>query len=76
LFHRYGKKGASPQAKQLKDLSRILPPENYLAEEKRASLLQQIRETCILETTRFDSLCLTALHNLIIHSKVAFSNML
>lgn len=69
LFHRYGKKGASSQTKPLKDLSRILPPDNYLAEEKRVTLLQQIREACILESARFDSLCLTALHNLINHSQ-------
>ena len=69
MFHRYEKKGATPQTKSLKDLSRILPPENYLAEEKRASLLQQIREACILEPARFDSLCLTAMNNLINHTQ-------
>lgn len=70
MFHRYGKKAAAASsAKPLKDLSRILLPESYLAEEKRAIILLQIRETCVLEPARFDSLCLSLLHNFINHSQ-------
>jgi integrating conjugative element relaxase (TIGR03760 family) len=66
LFHRNGKKVAV-HAKPLKDLIRVVTAEHLLAEEKRNSLVQQIREVCALEVPRFDSLCLTVLHNLINH---------
>ncbi|WP_423202363.1 conjugal transfer nickase/helicase domain-containing protein [Legionella beliardensis] len=66
MFHRYSKKGKG-QSKPLKDLTRILPAEDILAEEKRAVLLQELRIACSLEKARFDSLCLSIIHNLINH---------
>lgn len=67
LFTRYGKKAQSTQVKSLKDLTRMVAIELLLAEEKRASLLLQIQEACSLETLRYDSLCLTLIHNLVNH---------
>ncbi|MDP1604543.1 MAG: TraI domain-containing protein [Legionella sp.] len=67
MFHRHGKKGSALNAKPLKDLIRIVTADHLLADEKRSSLLLQIREACALEAPRFDSLGLTVLHNLINH---------
>ncbi len=66
LFNRYSKKGIG-QAKPLKDLTRILTVEEILSEEKRALLLEQIGSACSLEKSRFDSLCLSIIHNLVNH---------
>ncbi|MGQ3889661.1 conjugal transfer nickase/helicase domain-containing protein [Legionella sp. CNM-1927-20] len=68
MFHRYSKKGTG-QAKPLKDLTRILTVEEVLSDEKRALLLEQIRTTCALEKSRFDSLCLSIIHNLVNHAQ-------
>ncbi|WP_412754264.1 conjugal transfer nickase/helicase domain-containing protein [Legionella donaldsonii] len=67
LFHRPGKKAGSLNAKPLKDLTRITPAALMLAEEKRKTLMLQIREANALEEVRFDSLCLSLVHNLINH---------
>lgn len=67
LFHRPGKKAGSLNAKPLKDLMRITPAALILAEEKRKTLMVQIREANALEEVRFDSLCLSLVHNLINH---------
>lgn len=67
MFNRYGKKGKTTQAKPLKDLTRIVAAESLLSEDKRVALLKQIEESCSLEATRYDSLCLTLIHNLVNH---------
>lgn len=67
MFHRYGKKAKSHKAKPLSDLTRIVPAPLLLAEDKRNSLLLQIREASALEEARFDSLCLSLMHNLVNH---------
>lgn len=67
MFHRYGKKVKSSQAKPLKDLTRIIPASLMLAEDKRSVLMQQIKDACDLEEVRFDSLCLSLVHNFINH---------
>ncbi|MBA2656800.1 MAG: TraI domain-containing protein [Tatlockia sp.] len=67
MFQRYGKKLISSQAKPLKDLTRIIPPEQLLAEEKREVLFQQIKELSALDEARFDSLSLSLLHSFINH---------
>ena len=67
MFHRYGKKGKLSQTKSLKDLTRITPAALFLAEEKRSGLLHQIKETSALEEARYDSLCLSLIHNLVNH---------
>jgi integrating conjugative element relaxase (TIGR03760 family) len=68
LFHRYGKKTKSSlKTKPLKDLTRIVQASALLAEEKRTVLLAQIRAANDLEEPRFDSLCLSLVHNLAQH---------
>lgn len=67
MFHRYGKRVKSSHTKSLKDLTRIVPAALFLAEEKRSTLLRQIREVSALEEARFDSLCLSLIHNFVNH---------
>lgn len=67
MFNRYGKKGISSPTKPLKGLTRIVPPALLLSEEKRNTLLGQIRDVTALEEIRFDSLCLSLIHNLVNH---------
>lgn len=67
MFHRYGKKPKSSQAKPLNELTRVIPAALMLAEEKREILLRQIKNTCALDEPRFDGLCLSLMHNFINH---------
>lgn len=67
MFHRPLNKSGAPQVKLLKDLTRIISPEHMLNDEKRTTLLRQIRDNVALEAERFDSLCLTTIHHLIYH---------
>jgi integrating conjugative element relaxase (TIGR03760 family) len=67
LFRRLRKKGANQRVKMLKDLTRVVNFEQMLSDDKRTTLLEQIRSACFLEDERFDSLCLTIIHHLIYH---------
>lgn len=67
MFHRYGKKPKSSQTKPLNELTRIIPAALILAEERREALIGQIRTFSALDETRFDSLCLSLLHNFVNH---------
>ncbi|KTD24170.1 TraI domain-containing protein [Legionella maceachernii] len=67
MFHHYGKRVKSSQTKSLKDLTRIVNASLLLGDEKRTALLRQIKESCALEEARFDSLCLSLVHNLANH---------
>ncbi|KTD17978.1 conjugal transfer nickase/helicase domain-containing protein [Legionella jordanis] len=67
MFHRYGKKTKSLKAKSLSDLIRIIQAPVIMAEEKRKALLMQIRDASTLEEPRFDSLCLSLIHNFVNH---------
>ncbi|KTD07653.1 conjugal transfer nickase/helicase domain-containing protein [Legionella jamestowniensis] len=67
MFHRYGKKAKSLNAKSLRDLTRIVQAPLLLAEDKRKVLITQIREASALENARFDSLCLSLMHNFVNH---------
>lgn len=67
MFHREGKKVKSSYAKPLKDLTAVVPPLKLLADGKRQALLQNIMETSALESSRFDSICLSLINNLINH---------
>ncbi len=63
MFQRYGKKGNTSQTKPLKDLTKIIPSEILLAEEKRDNLMKQIRNASALDEARFDSLSLSLVNN-------------
>ncbi|CEK12178.1 conjugal transfer nickase/helicase domain-containing protein [Legionella hackeliae] len=67
MFNRYGKKAKSLNAKALSDLTRIVQAPLLLAEEKRKVLVTQIKEASALEEARFDSLCLSLMHNFVNH---------
>lgn len=65
LFHRQRKSNTPSQAKSLKDLTRIMTPTQFLAEDKRQSLLQKMKELSGLETSLYDSLCVALIENLV-----------
>ena len=67
LFHRHGKKVKLAHAKPLKDLVAIIPPPQLLLEGRRQDLLQKIEASSALESSRFEGLCLSLIHNLINH---------
>lgn len=67
MFHRYGKKTKSLNAKSLSELSRIVQAPLLLAEDKRKALVEQIHEICALEEARYDSLCVSLMHNFANH---------
>lgn len=65
MFYRNGKKKGVTQAKPLKDLIRIVTPELLLTDDKRGLLLRQIRDAFMMEDSRFESLCLSLIHQVI-----------
>lgn len=64
MFYPLGKKDKPLNAKPPKDLTRIIPATLLLTEDKRKILMQQIKELCSWEESRFNGLGLTLLHNL------------
>ncbi len=67
LFHRARKGSLSLQRKSIKDLTRIVTASLFLAEEKRQTLLKNMRELTSLETARYDRLCMALIENLILY---------
>ncbi|MFC7781991.1 TraI domain-containing protein [Legionella taurinensis] len=67
MFHRPGKKGKALQARPLKDMTRVLAAEVLLAEEKRVTLLNQIKDTLALDSTRFETLCQALMNHFVNH---------
>lgn len=65
LFHRQRKIPLSAQSKSLKDLTRTLTATQFLAEEKRQNLLLKMNELCALEASRYESLCMVLIENLV-----------
>ncbi len=63
LFHHHGKKARPTLSRPLQDLTPVAIPKALLAESKRLKLLQNITESCALDSPRFDSLCMKLLHN-------------
>jgi integrating conjugative element relaxase (TIGR03760 family) len=66
LFHRERKGSLSMRRKSLKDLTRIVAANHFLAEDKRQALLKKMRDLTHLETSRYESICLTLIENLIL----------
>ena len=62
MFHYQGKKSRPMHAKPLHDLTAIASPKALLAENKRSILLEKIATSCGLDTSRFDNLGLTLIH--------------
>lgn len=53
--------------KPIKELTRIASSEHLLDEERRATLINEIKGICALEEARFKSICLVLIHNLANH---------
>jgi len=65
LFHRQRKNSSVKPIKSLKDLTRMVTAAQFLAEEKRQSLLQKMKDFSGLEPSRYESLCVTLIENLV-----------
>jgi len=65
LFHRQRKGPLAAQGKSLKDLTRIVAASQFLSEDKRQALLNIMRDLTCLETSRYDSLCVILIENLV-----------
>lgn len=65
MFHRQRKNSLSGQIKPLKDLLRMLTPVQLLAENKREALLEKMKQYSGLEFSRYNSLCLVLIENLV-----------
>lgn len=65
MFHRQRKTFLSSQAKSLKDLTGFVSATQVLAEEKRKVLLHKMKELIGLDSSRYDSLCVVLIENLV-----------
>lgn len=65
LFHRDSKKAKPTHSKPLKALSGIEAPAALLMAEKRQTLLAHMKQTAHLEPSRFESLCMTLIQNIV-----------
>lgn len=62
MFQRYGKKSGQGLASTPQELTRIVPVEQLLGDERRRVTLQNIRRQVSLASARYDSLCFSLLH--------------
>lgn len=65
LFHRQRKSPSSAQTKAVKDLVRHVAAPQFLAEDKRQLLLLKMKELSGLEDSRYESLCVVLIDNLV-----------
>lgn len=65
MFRRQGKKSVTSSSRSLKDLTKILSSRQLLADEKRQQLLASMKAFSALEESRYESLCLLMINNLI-----------
>ena len=65
MFHRQRKNVLSAQAKSIKDLTRMVTADLFLAEAKRSVLLGKMSELSGLEESRYDSLCNVLIDNVV-----------
>ncbi|WP_209025853.1 TraI domain-containing protein [Legionella israelensis] len=65
MFRRQGKKTVAPSTRSMKDLMKILPVRQLLADEKRQNLLAEMKSLSGLEESRYESLCVVLINNLI-----------
>ncbi len=65
LFHRQRKTTVSTHTKSLKDLLPMVSAAQFLADNKRQTLLQKMKDYSGLEATRYESLCATLIDNLV-----------
>ncbi len=67
MFHHHGKKSRPAHIKPLHDLTTITTATTLLGEGKRPALMEKITDSCALDTSRFNTLCLKLLHNFTNH---------
>jgi integrating conjugative element relaxase (TIGR03760 family) len=67
LFHRARKDSLSTRKQSLKDLTRIITANQFLAEDKRQGLLKKIQELMRLETSRYESIGYSLIENLVLY---------
>lgn len=65
MFHRQRTNPLSPQATSLKNLVRHVAAAQFLADSKRAALLEKMKDLIELEPTRYESLCQVLIENLV-----------
>lgn len=65
MFHHQRRTPLAGQTKSLKDLSRMIPAAQFLADEKRQVLLQKMKEYSGLEPSRYEGLCHTLVEHLV-----------
>lgn len=65
MFHRQRKNHSSGPAKSTKDLTRMLTAAQLLNDDRRQMLLQKMNELSGLEPSRYESLCLVLIDNLV-----------
>ncbi len=65
MFHRDGKKAKSTLTKPLKDLTAIMEPVQLLSDNKRQDLVLKIKKASTLDASRYDSMCLSLIHNVV-----------
>lgn len=67
MFHHHGRKAKPTHTKSLHDLIAYASSETLLAESRRPALMQNIAKSSAMPSSRFDSLCLKLIQNLIHH---------
>lgn len=66
MFHHPDKK-IKTNTKRFKDLTPMVTPSQFLLEGKRPELLHSMSEQSALDSTRFETMCLSLIHNIIHH---------
>ncbi|GGI84955.1 conjugal transfer nickase/helicase domain-containing protein [Legionella impletisoli] len=67
MFHRNGRKDKPSKGKPLKDMLVVQTPEELLKQDKRQHLLSLIQGALELSESRYETMCLALVHNLINH---------
>lgn len=67
MFHHHGKKAKPTHTRALHDLIALATPTAMLAEGRRPALLENIIQSSAMDSTRFNSLFLKLIHNIINH---------
>lgn len=65
MFQRQRKGSLTTKTKPLKDLARQVTALQFLSEDKRLALLTKIKELSALEPSRYESLCVALVNNLV-----------
>ena len=67
MFHRQDKKEKLLSTKPIKDLTPVLTPVQLLSEDKRQELLKQLKTLMAFDSSRYETLCASLVHNIANH---------